>query len=93
MYNTETAKEIGYAQFSLPGDFHFFRDTLYLKRNGEFFLYGVGGPASKYAKACGLNEWEGNESIIPLDEEEARFWCEMNLETEDYIQLFGEPEE
>ena len=94
MYNTKSAKEIYY--WNNGGSYHdfdFCEETLFRKRTGEFFLYGSGGASSKYNRSCGLNSWEGSEEIIPYTEEKARKWMETHADVEDYIKLFGEPEE
>lgn len=92
-YDTDTAKNLGSVGYSHPGDFSFWRETLYLKKTGEFFLHGVGGAMSKYARSTGLNEWTGGEEIIPLSPEEARKWIEKNLDAEEYERILGEVEE
>ena len=94
MYDTNTAKEIYYwNNGSSHSDFDFCEETLFCKRTGEFFLYGSGGASSKYSRSCGLNNWEGSEKVIPLTEDKARKWMETHADVEDYIKIFGEPEE
>ncbi len=94
MYNTETAEEIGYESYSYPNDFNYYEDTLYRKKTGEFFLVGSGGPLSKYRVQTAQNSWSGSKEVFtPLSEEEARGWVERNCSAEEYIELFGEPEE
>jgi hypothetical protein len=92
-YDTDTAQFLGYAGYSHPGDFSFWTERLYRKRTGEFFLHGVGGAMSKYARSTGLNEWTGGEEIHPLSPEEARKWIEKNLDAEEYERILGEVEE
>ncbi|MGN8763930.1 ribbon-helix-helix domain-containing protein [Hornefia butyriciproducens] len=92
-YDTETAKLLGEDSYSNWGDFHFWEETLYQKRTGEFFLHGVGGPASKYAETVGQNQWTGGEKIIPLKFEKAREWAEKHLEADAYEEIFGPVEE
>ncbi len=92
-YDTDTAKFLGYAGYSHPGDFSFWLERLYQKKTGEFFLHGIGGAMSKYAHRTGLNEWSGGEKIIPLTREEAQKWAEKNLDVEEFKELFGEVEE
>lgn len=79
MYNTDTAKRLCSAD------------------NGgscrEFFLYGEGGPASKYSRSCGQNEWCGGCDITPMTEQQAREWMEQNATADEYVEVFGEPEE
>lgn len=93
LYDTEKAKELGCDSYSSRRDFHYWVETLYQKRTGEFFVYGEGGPASKYAESVGLNEWSGGERIMPLSYEEAQEWAENHLSGDEYIGIFGEPEE
>lgn len=93
LYDTETAKELGSDSYSNSRDFHWWAETLYQKRTGEFFVHGEGGPASKYAETVGLNEWSGGERIMPLSYSEAQKWAEKHLDGDDYIAIFGEPEE
>mgnify|MGYP001198088724 CR=1 FL=1 len=88
-YDTDTAKNLGSAGYSHPGDFSFWQETLYQKKTGEFFLHGVGGAMSKYACRTGPDEWVGGEEIRPLTLEEARKWAEENLDADEYEQAFG----
>lgn len=90
-YDTDTAKECGTAYSKLGRrDFGYWEETLYQKRTGEFFLYGEGGPASRYAVSAGQNSWSGGEKIIPLSVENAMKWAEEHLEMEEYESIFGE---
>ena len=93
LYDTETAKELGNDSYSNRRDFHYWSETLFQKRTGEFFIYGEGGPASKYAESVGMNEWTGGERIIPLNYEKAQEWAEKHLDADEYIAIFGEPED
>ena len=93
MYDTDTARVIGYHRHSNPSDFHYYIETLYCKRTGEYFLHGEGGPASRYATQIGMNEWSGGSKITPLDFAAARDWAEDNLDPDVYVEEFGEPSE
>ena len=92
VYDTDTARLVGQDDGEL-GSFRQWKEWLYQKRTGEFFLHGQGGPASKYAVSCGLNQWEGGEKLIPLDVEATRQWVEAHLGADDYEALFGAPDE
>lgn len=93
-YDTERAKELAFATSAVGrNDFHFWKETLYQKRTGEFFLHGEGGPASRYSKAVGLNEWSGGERVMPLTLDEAKDWAETHLDADEYEEIFGEVEE
>lgn len=92
-YDTETATEIACDKDYPISDFHHYDETLYRKRNGEFFLYGHGGPLSKYSRAVSGGGQCGSSRIIPLSDEEARTWVENVCCYETYCELFGEPEE
>lgn len=89
-YDTDTAKEIdSYSNDRPRTDFRYFCETLYQKHTKEFFLYGHGGPMSKYAEHCGQG-WTGGESIIPMTLEDAKEWVENHSTVEIYESLFGE---
>ena len=92
-YDTDKAKEIGSDSYSNRGDFSFWEETLYQKRTGEFFLYGTGGPASKYAESIGQNQWSGGSKLIPLSFEAAKEWAEKHLDADEYEAIFGTIEE
>jgi len=93
-YNTDTAKEMGHWFNGLGrGDFGHCSEELYRNNRGTWFVYGEGGPASKYSKSCGQNQWTGGEAITPVTEDEARAWAEEKLSADKYAALFGEPEE
>lgn len=90
-YDTDKARYLG-------GDsggegFSRWSEELYQKRTGEFFLYGEGGPMTRYAVATGENSWKGGERIMPVSYDEARAWAEEHLTTEAYGQIFGLPGE
>ena len=90
VYDTDTARELGsWANMADRRNFSQFEETLYRKKTGEFFLYGEGGPASKYAQAVGQNEWSGGSRIMPLDFSEARQWAEEHLDADEYEAIFG----
>lgn len=90
-YDTDTAREVGsYSNAGGWRDFGHFEETLYVKRTGEYFLFGEGGPMTKYRETVGQNEWSGGSKIMPLDFDEAREWAEKNLTAEEYEAEFGE---
>ena len=93
MYNTDTAEQIAEYSFSIPGNFHYLQEILYRKSNGEYFLYGEGGAASRYREQVDQNSWSSGETIIPFSDEDAKSWLEEHDECDVYIRLFGTPEE
>lgn len=94
MYNTETAKALGTAHSNAPANsYEYWEETLFQKKNGEYFLHGHGGPMSRYAEYADMNNWSGGEKITPLTETEAMKWAERYLPAEEYCDIFGEPEE
>lgn len=94
MYNTESAKMVAEHWNGLPSnDFKYVSEELYRKRNGEFFLYGKGGPLTDYSVRLNDNCWHGGEDIVPMTVESAKQWLENTDNTEAYIDIFGEPEE
>ena len=88
-YGTDIAMEIGSYNYGNYGDLGHWSETLYRKRTGEFFIYGEGGPMSKYAKSLGQNEWSGSEDIIPVSTEAAQRWAEEYLDGDTVEKVFG----
>lgn len=94
-YDTDTARFVAEWRNTRCSvtDFEYSEEQLYCKRTGEYFLYGHGGPRTRYAKAVGQNCWGSGEDIIPLTQEEARQWAETCLDPDDYDKEFGTPPE
>lgn len=93
LYNTETAKRIGWWENGLmPNDFGYACEALYKTKAGKYFLHGEGGGNSQYGV------WHGNsggwgEEIRPYTPREACEWAEEHLDADEYAAEFGEPEE
>lgn len=88
LYDTDTAKFIKmnskYTYQPYPYADKEMRHSLYQKSNGEFFLL-----KEEYGKAF-RDTWLLNKPTIkPLTEEEAKEWAEDNLNTTEYINIFG----
>lgn len=92
LYDTDTAKRIG-SDTGNEGSFAYWHEELYVKRTGEYFLYGEGGAASRYAQQIEQNSWSGGEKIIPLSYGAARKWAEDHLDADRYQEVFGVIEE
>ncbi len=91
VYDTEKAERVGEWDNGKWDDrLYHCSEELYRKRTGEFFLYGCGGPGSKYSVSCGNNSWSGGEKIIPLSYEAAQKWAEEHLAGDEYEAIFGE---
>ncbi len=93
-YNTETAKLLGdWCTAGIGrGDFRYIEEELYISKKGQYFLYGMGGALTRYAKSCGNNSTCGSSTIMLFDEAEAREWCERYLDADDYNKIFEEIE-
>ena len=91
LYDTETANQLAsWHNMDDFSNFNYVDETLYRKRTGEFFLYGEGGPMTKYAVSTGSNSWTGGEMIIPLTLSAAQEWAEEHLDGDEYQKIFGE---
>ena len=94
MYNTNTATEIGWRENTANrGDYSYYREYLYRKKTGEFFLYGYGNAASKYCQSDAVGMREPGKKIVPMSEDEAKTWVERYCDVDTYIELFGAVEE
>lgn len=88
VYDTSTAECVARWDNDYPvRDFHYCMEELYRKKTGEYFLYGEGGPMSKYAVWQG-NSGSGGERISPLTYDEATEWAER-LDGDKYEEIFG----
>ena len=92
-YDTETAKLVGYTSYDNPGSLAYWSEDLYRKKTGEYFLYGQGGPMSKYSRRTGENEWSFGHEIRPLTLDEAKAWAEKHLDADIFEEVFGKVEE
>lgn len=92
-YDTTTAKQIGYYDCGLSSsDFYYYREALYLKKTGEYFLAGEGHGNTRYAYSDG-NSRGWSKKIFPFALTDAKRWVEANLTSKEYEILFGEVEE
>jgi hypothetical protein len=92
-YDTDTAKKVGEDHYLYPGDFNYWKEALYRKMTGEFFLYGEGGEASKYRERTYDGMWCSGEKITPMTLQEAQEWAEGHLSGDEYEDIFGEVDE
>lgn len=90
VYDTNTARFLaGWNNGRYGNDFERCSEELYIKKTGEYFIYGKGGPMTQYARTCGQNEWAGGWKIKPLTETEAREWAEEKLNGDEFEEIFG----
>ena len=93
-YDTQIAEKLAeYSYGQGPRDFTHFTEKLYRKRTGEYFLYGEGGPMSKYSVETAQNSWSGSERITPLSISAAQEWAEKVCDGDEYEKIFGAVEE
>ena len=50
LYDTETAAEVASTRYGYWGDASELSETLYITTKGNWFVYGNGGPMSKWGK-------------------------------------------
>lgn len=94
VYDTDTARELGiWTNTWDHRSWTYEHESLYVKRTGEYFLFGEGGPQTKYAESTSDNHWRGGEKIIPLSPEKAREWAGERLSADEYEAAFGLPDE
>lgn len=93
LYDTEKAVLVGeFYDEAMPGnDLAYYREELYRKRTGEYFIYGTGNAGSKYSVWRGSTA-SGTEKIVPMTYQQAQEWAEENLPRNVYENEFGIPE-
>lgn len=92
-YDTETATLLGEYTFGTPRNYLHIHEELYVKRTGEYFIYGEGGADTKYRAWMDNSKWVGGYRITPITEKDARQWVEEHLDADDYERIFGKVEE
>ena len=90
LYDTDQAEQIArYAPLTDRGDFNYLIETLYKTADGEYFLHGDGGAATKWAEKIS-NQRTPGEEIRLLTGEEALDWCEERaIDGEIVVDEFG----
>ena len=83
VYDTNTAMYIGTYLGDWDDKTKWFREELYKKRTGEYFIYVEGGPESRHGK-----DGQKSEEIKPLNFEEAKHWGKKYLEEIEYMVEF-----
>ena len=89
-YNTETAEEVASVSHGNYSDFHSYSEELYLTKKGVWFLYGQGGPMSKYAESVGNGSIAGGAGFAVLSSDEALEWLEENEEIDAIEEHFAD---
>ena len=73
LYDTDTATLLATWENSYyPTNSKHIYEALYQKKNGEYFLYGVGGPLTHYCKSDTGHGYSNGEKITPLSIEAAK---------------------
>ena len=93
LYDTVTATFVAEHEKHARSSFNWYREALYRKKTGEYFLWGEGHAASPYSTSCPDGGSDPGEAIKPILYNEAREWAEKHMTADEYIKLFGEPEE
>lgn len=89
-YNTDTATELAHhSSGHAISDFACWSETLYRTTKGNYFLYGEGGPLSRFSQPSGNNASTGGDEIRPLFEDEALEWAELRGEEETIEKYFA----
>ncbi len=90
LYDTETATAMHSQTFSDEYETWFMYETMYKKRNGEYFLFremcGDGDSEDVY-------NWVMRHRFQPLTIDDAQLWMEHYTDADAYAAEFGMPEE
>lgn len=88
LYDTDKAAEVAEWSEGSPSDFRYIEETLYRKRTGEYFLYGYGGPMTRYCEQVG-DAYGYGAAIVPVSYDEARTWGEEHMDADAWQEEFG----
>lgn len=71
-----------------------FEEELYQTKNGGFFLTAEGLGGSPYGFMQELNnEYVRGHVLLPLTDEQAKKWLEIRELVDEFIEIFGCPDE
>ena len=88
-YNTDTAAAIAEMEKDVEKTAsNYYKETLYRKDNGEYFLHGAGGDWSAYAIQVNGFPRSG-ERITPLNLAAAIAWAEERINADEFMEIFG----
>lgn len=93
VYDTETATEVAYWESGNKTSAAWYDETLYRKRNGEFFIFGQGYAASPYSQQRTDGSYGPGSRIRPVSWDDAKLWAQDKLSDDDFDDLFGKIEE
>ena len=90
LYDTDQSEQIArYAPLTDRGDYNYLIETLYKTADGEYFLHGEGGAATKWAEKTG-GQRTSSEEIQLLTDDEVLDWCEERaIDGETVVEEFG----
>lgn len=87
-FDTELSKKVGEAEANCSKlDHKYWKEELYRRKPGDYFLYGCGGPKTKYGRLT-VGGYQSGEVIIPITDEEAKAWANEHLTTEQVKEIF-----
>ena len=80
VYDTRTAKCVGFYQNNVPTQsFNYVQERLFLKKTGEYFIFGYGGGNTCWAKKFPDGTACHGEGIKPVSQKGAEKFCEEKL--------------
>jgi len=90
VYDTSTAKEIHKIKRYPKDSWHHYSETLYRTRRGNWFLYGEGLPASKYATRSETGDYTSGERIDVFSASQAFHFLESHGDVESLKLYFNQ---
>lgn len=88
VYDTDTAVLVGSVEMGNKMDGTWFRECLYRKESGEFFLYGEGMSESKYAHRLSVVQSTRGCRFCPIGPLEAYGWVDDHLIGDAYERAY-----
>lgn len=94
IYDTKTATEVAVFEH-YPGDnYYLLEEHLYQNKNGKFFLTAAGMGGTPYGyKEYHNGEYVRGHVLLPLTDEQAKKWLELRELVDEFIEIFGCPDE
>ncbi len=79
-YNTDTAEEVASVSHGYVCDFRHYSEVLYRTKRGAWFLFGEGGPLTRWGEGNMQDGRSGGSGIVVMSADDARDWLEHHDE-------------
>jgi hypothetical protein len=93
LYYTKNVDHLGTYTDIRHSDSRYFKEELYRTKKGTYFVKEDRGPMTFYSMQHGFSSWMGSYYFYELTEDQAKFWVEFCLGSEELYRIWNDIEE